>query len=73
MIHDPKYLAIALTALGIQSGKEYFFAGIEVYKLEGADGTDFVVVDGSRQIFSEAYDAAKNFANAVWALRCEKI
>ena len=67
MIHDPKSSAIALTALGLARGIDYLYFDIEVYMLQGADGTSFYVNDGqTKQTFSHADDAADMFANMIW-------
>lgn len=65
MIHDPKHLAIALTAIGVKSQlRDYSFLGVNLYTLQG---DEFIVQDGdSKQVFSDAYDAAEAFANIIW-------
>jgi hypothetical protein len=66
-IHDPKHLAIALTAIGLKFGNDYCYLDTEVYMLQAVDGTDFIVKDGvTKQVFSDAYSAAEMFANIVW-------
>ena len=61
-IHDPKQLAIELTVIGLRAGKDYTFNGVEVYMLQGADGTDYIVKCGTlRQVFLDAHDAVRAF------------
>lgn len=68
-MHDPKFVAIMLTVIGINSGRDYYHSGVEIYMLQAADGTDFIVKDDNgngKQVFSDAYKAAEMFANIIW-------
>lgn len=67
MIHDPRELAICLTALGLENGNEYSHGDVELYMLRGADGTDFILkTPTDRHIYLDARNASEAFVQLVW-------
>ena len=67
MIHNPQLLAIGLTSIGLDAGREYSYNGIDVYMLQAADGTDYIVQgNNTRAVFNNSWDAAQHFASLIW-------
>ncbi|KKN65640.1 hypothetical protein LCGC14_0479560 [marine sediment metagenome] len=67
MIHDPIEQAICLTVLGLEFGRDYYHGQMELYRLQGADGTDFILkTPACRHVFSSARDASEAFVQLVW-------
>lgn len=65
-IHNSKQLAIELTVIGLRAGNEYVFNGVEIYMLQGVDGTDYVVKCSTlRQVFLDAHEAVETFIELV--------
>lgn len=64
--------AIELTDIGLNSGKDYYHFGVELYRLQGVDGTDYIVRIGkSKIIFINSYDACQFFAKLIWCVWSE--
>lgn len=69
---ESQLFAIQLTELGLEFGREYTYRGISAYMLQGADGTEFVVLARDktgqwREGYMTAGEAAARFAELAWS------
>jgi len=66
-MNNKKAYAIWLTAIGLEYGRSYSYSDIDVYRLQGVGGTDYIIsIDSDKKIFSDADEAAEIFATNVW-------
>ena len=70
-IHDSRELAIELTRIMLEFGKTYKYCDLELYMLQGTDGTSYNIVLGNKKklIFTNAYEASQKFAELAWEIK----